>query len=119
MIKVESKIYDVKKDVYILELSNNMRIEVLKEDYERFDIGDNYSGSLNVIGYAIIKGNDFLSNYITTTDYNQPHNIDYGNDPYIFKTRKQACDLIELMEKQHTKGTLSVVEYAGYYKWQE
>lgn len=30
MIKVESKIYDVKKDVYILELSNNMIIEVFK-----------------------------------------------------------------------------------------
>lgn len=119
MIKVDSKVFDTKKDIYILELSNNIKLAVSKEDYESYKIGDNYLGSLNVMGYAIMKGNDFLSDYITTTDFNQPHNIDYGSDPYIFKTKQEAYKLIELMEKQHNKGTFKVVEYRGYYKWRE
>lgn len=110
-MKVESKVYDVRKDVYILELSNNMRVEVLEEDYERFEIGDSYLGDLFIKGWAIIKGNDFLSDFITTTDFNQPHNIEYGNNPYTFKTKEEACDLVRLMEKQYSKGTFKVVEY--------
>ena len=111
MIKVESKTYDVWENVFILELSNNMRVEVEEEVYERFEIGDSYLGDLFIKGWAIIKGNDFLSDFITTTDFNQPHNIEYGNNPYTFKTKEEACDLVRLMEKQYIKGTFKVVEY--------
>ena len=111
MIKVESKVYDHWKNAHILELSNNIRIEVEEEVYERFEIGDSYLGDLFSKGWAIIKGDNFLSDFITTTDFNQPHNIEYGNNPYTFKTKEEACDLVRLMEKQYKKGTFKVVEY--------
>jgi hypothetical protein len=109
-VSVESKLYNIISDVYVLELSNNLKVVVDEKKYNEYQIGDRFLESFIAKGYAIKKGGEYLNRYVNT-QFNQPHNLNFGNNPCLFENETEAYYLISLLEKHFNKGTFEVVEY--------
>ena len=112
MIIIEGKLHDVLKNKFFLELSNKKKVEVSKQTYLEYNISDQYTKPGVIKGYIIVYKGKPLSNY--TIGYsNYPIDLVMGNPPRVFKTKKEATELVKMLNSR-TKRYKYIVEH--YWK---
>ena len=114
MITIDGKLHDTLYDKFFLELSNGHKIEVEEQTFLKYDIRDAYNGSGVIKGYVIMYKGRTLSDYVIGYN-NYPIDLLMGYPPKIFKTRKQAKVILDLLNNRTKHDKYTIEQYRKEY----
>lgn len=110
LVKIEGKVYSIITDTYILELTNGATVDVTKEIFNSYNIQDVYKQKGKIEGYIIMFKGKPLSEY-TICFNNYAVEIVMGNPPRIFKTKKEATDLVKILNSRTKNYKYTIKQY--------